>query len=265
MVNNLPAVRETWAWSLLDPGKIPWRREWQPTPVFLPGEFHGQRSLVSYRVTKSWTQLSDSLSFPLHNNSDVWLGIWLPRMKTTFLSLSFSTEYLLYFAILDFPGGTDSKVSAYNAGDLGAIPGSGRSPGEGDGNPLQYSCLENPMDGGAWWLQSMGLQRAGQDWATSLIAFIKYCIFYKLMFMAVLHQSGLSAPFAQQHLLTSRLSHFGSAHSISNFFVIIMFVMVICDHQSLMFLLSLFWDAMSTPKQPISLQASLFLETQCWT
>ena len=42
------------------------------------------------------------------------------------------------------------KVSAFNAGDLGLIPGSGRFPGEGNGNPLQYSCLENPMDGGAW-------------------------------------------------------------------------------------------------------------------
>ena len=43
------------------------------------------------------------------------------------------------------------KAFAYNAGDPGLIPGSGRSPGEGNGNPLQYSCLENPMDGGAWW------------------------------------------------------------------------------------------------------------------
>ena len=43
----------------------------------------------------------------------------------------------------------DGKASAYNAGDLGLIPGSGRSPGEGNGNPLQYSCLKNPMDGGA--------------------------------------------------------------------------------------------------------------------
>ena len=45
--------------------------------------------------------------------------------------------------------GSDGKVSARNAGDLGLIPGSGRSPGEGNGNPLQHSCLENPMDGGA--------------------------------------------------------------------------------------------------------------------
>ena len=50
---------------------------------------------------------------------------------------------------LDFPGGSNGKASAYNAGDPGLIPGSGRSPGEGNGNPLQYSCLENPMDGEA--------------------------------------------------------------------------------------------------------------------
>ena len=51
---------------------------------------------------------------------------------------------------LEHPGGSDSKVSACSTSDPGSIPGSGRSPGEGNGNPLQYSCLENPMDGGAW-------------------------------------------------------------------------------------------------------------------
>ena len=51
--------------------------------------------------------------------------------------------------LLDFPGGSDSKASAYNAGDPGSIPGSGRFPGEGNDNPLQYSYLENSMDGGA--------------------------------------------------------------------------------------------------------------------
>ena len=49
-----------------------------------------------------------------------------------------------------FPGGPDSKESACNVGDLGLIPGLGRSPGGEHGNPLQYSCLENPMDRGAW-------------------------------------------------------------------------------------------------------------------
>ena len=51
---------------------------------------------------------------------------------------------------LDFPGGSDGRASACNTGDAGSIPGLGRSPGEGNGNPLQYSCLENPRDGGAW-------------------------------------------------------------------------------------------------------------------
>ena len=52
--------------------------------------------------------------------------------------------------IQGFPGGSEVKASASNAGDPGSIPGSGRSPGEGNSNPLQYSCLENPVDGGAW-------------------------------------------------------------------------------------------------------------------
>ena len=51
---------------------------------------------------------------------------------------------------MDFPGGSDSEASAYNVGDPGSIPGLGRSSGEGNGNPFQYSCLENPMDRGAW-------------------------------------------------------------------------------------------------------------------
>ena len=52
-------------------------------------------------------------------------------------------------ALWDFPSGSDGKASAYNVGDLGSIPGLGRSSGEGNGNPLQYSCLENLMDGEA--------------------------------------------------------------------------------------------------------------------
>ena len=51
---------------------------------------------------------------------------------------------------VDFPGGSDGKASVYNAGDPGSSPGLGRLPGEGNGNPLQYNCLENPMDRGAW-------------------------------------------------------------------------------------------------------------------
>ena len=61
-------------------------------------------------------------------------GTYLNKIKT------------IYDKSMSFPGGPDGKESAYNVGDLGLIPESGRSPGEGNGNPLQYSCLENPMD-----------------------------------------------------------------------------------------------------------------------
>ena len=57
----------------------------------------------------------------------------------------YNTHTYIYY----LPGGSDGKASGYNAGNPGSIPGSGRSPGEGNGNPLQYSCLENPMDRGA--------------------------------------------------------------------------------------------------------------------
>ena len=60
----------------------------------------------------------------------------------------------------DFPSGSDGKESICNAGDLGSIPGSGRSPGEGNGNPLQYSCLENLMDRGAWWATVHGVTKS---------------------------------------------------------------------------------------------------------
>ena len=59
-----------------------------------------------------------------------------------------------------FPGGSEVKASTCNVGDLGSIPGSGRSPAEGNGNPLQYSSLENPMDGGAWWATVHGVTKS---------------------------------------------------------------------------------------------------------
>ena len=62
---------------------------------------------------------------------------------------------------MDFPGGSDGKASAYNAGDLGSIPGLGRSPGEGNGNPLQYSCLENSMHRGVWWATDHEVPKSG--------------------------------------------------------------------------------------------------------
>ena len=72
-------------------------------------------------------------------------------MKISLLSVLFQFVFLkLIMTILGFSGGSDGTESACNAGELGLIPGSGRPPGEGNGNPLQYSCLEKPTVRGAW-------------------------------------------------------------------------------------------------------------------
>ena len=79
---------------------------------------------------------------------------WKPNLPVSLSWTARLPEHLqnkcLWFKSPCFPGGSDSEESACNAGDLGSIPGLGRSPGEGNGNPLQYYCLENPMDRGAW-------------------------------------------------------------------------------------------------------------------
>ena len=71
-----------------------------------------------------------------------------------------------YIALRGFPDSSAGKESACSAGDPSSIPGSGRSPGEGNGNPLQYSCLENPMDRGAWRATVHGVARVGHDLVT---------------------------------------------------------------------------------------------------
>ena len=79
---------------------------------------------------------------------------WLYHLRKLFPLFQFihllNYNKKLLIPLLCFPGGSEVKASDSNARDPGSIPGSGRSPGEGDGNPLQYSCLENPVDGGAW-------------------------------------------------------------------------------------------------------------------
>ena len=89
---------------------------------------------------------SPSLGF---SRQEYWSGLPFQfsviHVKTLFLLEWFKAGFSLRHS------GSDGKASACNAGDPGSIPGSGRSPGEGNGNPLQYSCLENPMEGGAWW------------------------------------------------------------------------------------------------------------------
>ena len=75
----------------------------------------------------------------------VW---WAPIHRVTRVRQELVTKLLSQFK--GFPGGSDSKESTYNVGDPGSIPGLGRSPGEGNGNSLQYSCLENSMDKAVW-------------------------------------------------------------------------------------------------------------------
>ena len=98
-----------------------WRRKWQPTPVFLPGESQGRGSLVSCRL---WGRTESDMTEVTQQQQH-------PSQR-------------------GFPGGSVDKELACSAGDPGLIPGLGRSPGEGNGDPLQYSCLKNPMDRGAW-------------------------------------------------------------------------------------------------------------------
>ena len=70
------------------------------------------------------------------------------------------SKYQIQLSKLNLPGGSDDKESVCNAGDPGSIPRLGRYPGEGNGNSLQYSCLENPVDRGAWWAKVHGVTKS---------------------------------------------------------------------------------------------------------
>ena len=84
---------------------------------------------------------------------------------------------------MGFPGGSDGKESACSAGDGGSVPGSGRSPGEGNGNPLQYSCLGNPTDRGAWWATVRGDAKSRTQLSNSFFHFYTYS--YMCMYMYI--------------------------------------------------------------------------------
>ena len=98
------------------------------------------------------------------------------------------------------PGGSDVKASAYNVGDLGSILGSGRSPGAGNGTPLQYSCLENPMDGGALWATVHGVAES-RTRLSSLVLFPN---------TVTLH--GVRKSQTRLHSLTSLMGFLGGSH-----------------------------------------------------
>ena len=87
-----------------------------------------------------------------------WKGCYFCSGVFIYSSVKF-LAYITESYHLGFPGGSEVKASACNVGDLGLTPGLGRSPEEGNGNPPQYSCLENPMDGGAWWATVHGVTK----------------------------------------------------------------------------------------------------------
>ena len=80
--------------------------------------------------------------------------------KVNYISTDLKFEFVYWIILWRFPGGSDGKESACNTGDPVSIPGSGRSPGGRNGNPLQYSCLENSMDRGAWWATVHGVSKS---------------------------------------------------------------------------------------------------------
>ena len=89
------------------------------------------------------------------------MQILLPKLQSPYLyprekNYHPDWEFITMYFLVGFPGGSNSKESACNMGDPGSIPGSGRSPGEGNGYPLQHSCLENSMDSGTWWAPVLG-------------------------------------------------------------------------------------------------------------
>ena len=88
-----------------------------------------------------------------------------------------------------FPGGSEVKASASNVGDLGWIPRLGRSPGEGNGNPLQYSCLENPMDGGAWWATVHGVAKSRTQLSDFTFHFLSHAICISYAHILTTHPS----------------------------------------------------------------------------
>ena len=117
-----------------------------------------------------WTQISWTVNVRIFYFHSVYLPIYL------FLQCCVLIETFEQW----LPGSSDGKACAWNVGDLGSLSGSGRSPGEGNGDTLQYSSLENPMDGRAWWAMMHGVSKS---W-TQLSDFIEYChIKLKIFFL----------------------------------------------------------------------------------
>ena len=148
------------AWTLLWPSPVHGgiHRSWEQRASSSLGRnlamhLHGATCMQKY-LPLDWELPQPATAWPQ------WALIFLAQesqLHPSALAPSLNMPPLL---LAHFPGGSEVKASACNAGDLGSIPGSGRSPGEGTGNPLQYSCLENPIDGEAWWATVHGVAKS---------------------------------------------------------------------------------------------------------
>jgi len=167
-----------------------WRRQWHPTPVLLPGKSHGWRSLEGCSPWGHWgSDTTERLPFHfslscigegngnplqcscLENPRDGgawWAAIYgVAQSQTRLKWLSSSNSNLVYKASQMLLMVKNLPANAGDIRDVGSIPGLGRSPGGGHGNPLQYSCLENPMDRGAWQATVLGVTKS-QTWLKQL-------------------------------------------------------------------------------------------------
>ena len=126
------------------PGLISFRMDW----LDLLAVQAILKSLFQHHSTKALILLCSAFFIVQLSHPYMTTGKTIALMRQTFVGKVMSL--LLNMLSRDFPGGSDGKVSVYNVGDLGSIPGSGRSPGKGNGDPIQYYCLENPMDREAW-------------------------------------------------------------------------------------------------------------------
>ena len=174
MVKRLPTMRETRVRSLgrevpleeemathssILAGKIPWTEE--------PSRLQSTRW---QRVGHDWASTS-ILFYVICNLNDILEGgQWFPRSEDNLVKVypKYNRGCLLRFLV------TQTVESACNEGDPSSIPGSGRSPGEGNGNPLQYSCRENPMDGGDWQATVLGV--AKNQTQLSYFTFLRFTI-----------------------------------------------------------------------------------------
>ena len=103
--------------------------------------------------------------------------------------------------------GCSVAESACNAGDVGLIPGSGRSPGEGNGNPLQYSCLENSMDGGAWQTRVHGIAKRQTQWSNTFYLLGSYLLLHSLILPSFLSKNPKRAELILRGLQPYRPEH----------------------------------------------------------